>query len=266
MSQDNDTTTCTLICWGLGVAAGALLAVSMVVIGGWDWTPSLFVAAIAAGVLGLLLATFVCREGTAKDDLEAVRKGEKGAVAANSAAAAASATAPAATASDSAATAAGSSEAAGASATSASATTAKDATAGDGAVVKPSKPLPGQAELAERKGDWKYEGEAKDDAGSSAEPAPAAAQAESTDATPVESEPETLTAPRGTPDDLKKISGVGPKLEGVLNDLGFWHFWQIAQWGPEQVAWVDTRLKFKGRIERDNWIAQAKAFSEGQEL
>jgi NADH-quinone oxidoreductase subunit E len=73
-----------------------------------------------------------------------------------------------------------------------------------------------------------------------------------------EKQPEVLDAPRdGQADDLKKISGVGPKLEGVLNDLGFYHFAQIAEWGPEEIAWVDSRLKFKGRIERDNWIAQA---------
>jgi NADH-quinone oxidoreductase subunit E len=73
-----------------------------------------------------------------------------------------------------------------------------------------------------------------------------------------ESQPETLSAPRdGGADDLKKISGVGPKLEGVLNDLGFWHFDQIAKWTAGDVAWVDSRLKFKGRIARDNWMAQA---------
>ncbi len=78
-----------------------------------------------------------------------------------------------------------------------------------------------------------------------------------------EERPETLTAPRdGGADDLKKISGVGPKLEGVLNELGFWHFDQIAKWTPAQVAWVDSRLKFKGRIERDDWIGQATAFAK----
>ena len=73
-----------------------------------------------------------------------------------------------------------------------------------------------------------------------------------------EKKPGTMTAPRkGVADDLKLISGVGPKLEGVLNELGFWHFDQIAKWTPEEIAWVDARLKFKGRIARDNWMAQA---------
>ncbi|WP_375280521.1 NADH-quinone oxidoreductase subunit E [Pseudooctadecabacter sp.] len=84
---------------------------------------------------------------------------------------------------------------------------------------------------------------------------PATAAAASSTA---EKKPRTMTAPRKAgADDLKLISGVGPKLEGVLNELGFWHFDQIAKWTEAEVAWVDSRLKFKGRIERDNWIAQA---------
>ncbi len=78
-----------------------------------------------------------------------------------------------------------------------------------------------------------------------------------------EAKPETLSGPRAgqTADDLKRITGVGPKLEGVLNELGFYHFDQIAAWTPEQVAWVDARLTFKGRIERDDWIGQAAKFA-----
>ncbi|GAB5449117.1 NADH-quinone oxidoreductase subunit E [Gymnodinialimonas sp.] len=77
-----------------------------------------------------------------------------------------------------------------------------------------------------------------------------------------EQAPELLTEARaGGADDLKRISGVGPKLEGVLNELGFYHFDQIAAWGPSEIAWVDARLKFKGRIERDDWVSQAAAFA-----
>jgi hypothetical protein len=43
--------------------------------------------------------------------------------------------------------------------------------------------------------------------------------------------------------------------------MGFYHFDQIAAWTPAEVAWVDARLKFKGRIERDDWIAQAAALA-----
>ena len=78
-----------------------------------------------------------------------------------------------------------------------------------------------------------------------------------------EAEPERLTGPREgrAADDLKRITGVGPQLEGLLHELGFYHFDQIAAWTPAQVAWVDARLKFKGRIARDGWIEQARALA-----
>ncbi|WP_337660488.1 hypothetical protein [Anderseniella sp. Alg231-50] len=62
----------------------------------------------------------------------------------------------------------------------------------------------------------------------------------------------------GKPDKLQMISGVGPKLEKTLHGLGFFHFDQIAAWGKDQIDWVDEHLRYKGRIERDEWIAQAK--------
>ncbi|MEE4236942.1 MAG: dipeptide ABC transporter ATP-binding protein [Anderseniella sp.] len=73
--------------------------------------------------------------------------------------------------------------------------------------------------------------------------------------------PERLTKPQGKADDLKLISGVGPKLEGTLNKLGFWHFEQIARWTKKDIAIVDDELSFKGRIERDEWVKQAKALA-----
>jgi len=62
-------------------------------------------------------------------------------------------------------------------------------------------------------------------------------------------------AREGGADDLKRISGVGPKLEGLLHENGVFHFDQIAAWGPAEIAYMDDKLSFKGRIERDNWIA-----------
>lgn len=66
-----------------------------------------------------------------------------------------------------------------------------------------------------------------------------------------------LKKPKGEADDLKQISGVGPKLEGILNENGVFHFWQIAEWKMVDVAYMDEQLSFKGRIERDDWIAKA---------
>lgn len=59
-------------------------------------------------------------------------------------------------------------------------------------------------------------------------------------------------------DDLKKISGVGPALETKLNGFGVYTFQQIADWTPENIEAFDNLLSFKGRIERDGWLEQAK--------
>ena len=72
--------------------------------------------------------------------------------------------------------------------------------------------------------------------------------------------PAALAQPReGGEDDLKKIKGVGPKLEELLHSLGFYHFDQIAAWTPAELGWVDQNLEgFRGRASRDEWVAQAK--------
>ena len=74
--------------------------------------------------------------------------------------------------------------------------------------------------------------------------------------------PKAMTAPK-VPDDLKLISGVGPKLEGVLNGLGIFKFAQIEKWKRAEIDWADDYLSFKGRIERDDWIRQASALAKG---
>jgi predicted flap endonuclease-1-like 5' DNA nuclease len=67
------------------------------------------------------------------------------------------------------------------------------------------------------------------------------------------------TARAGGADDLKKIKGVGPKLEQVLNGMGVYHYDQIAGWTEEELAWVDENIEgFKGRASRDEWVAQAR--------
>jgi len=67
------------------------------------------------------------------------------------------------------------------------------------------------------------------------------------------------------PDDLKMISGVGPKIEGILHSLGIFTFSQVASWKKAEREWVDGYLKFKGRIEREDWLKQAKALAKGGE-
>lgn len=79
--------------------------------------------------------------------------------------------------------------------------------------------------------------------------------------------PEALSAPRGgAADDLKRIKGIGPKLELLCHELGFYHFDQIAGWSAAEVAWVDENLTgFKGRVSRDNWVDQARTLAGGGE-
>jgi predicted flap endonuclease-1-like 5' DNA nuclease len=78
--------------------------------------------------------------------------------------------------------------------------------------------------------------------------------------------PQGLISPRGgVPDDLKRIKGVGPQNEGRLHGLGIWHFQQIADWTRENVLWVGSYLAFPGRIDREEWIAQAKILTQGLE-
>ena len=59
-------------------------------------------------------------------------------------------------------------------------------------------------------------------------------------------------------DDLKEIGGVGPKLEEKLNSIGVYKYEQIANWKKENIEEFDELLSFKGRIERDEWVAKAK--------
>lgn len=79
--------------------------------------------------------------------------------------------------------------------------------------------------------------------------------------------PRGRTAPRKAgADDLKQIKGVGPKIETMLNSMGFFHFDQIAKWGDSEIAWVDENLEgFKGRVSRDGWTDQARKLSAGEE-
>lgn len=71
-----------------------------------------------------------------------------------------------------------------------------------------------------------------------------------------------LSKPQGAADDLKKISGVGPKLENTLNQIGVFHFAQIARLSEKAITELDDKLAFKGRIARDKWVEQAVALEK----
>lgn len=73
-----------------------------------------------------------------------------------------------------------------------------------------------------------------------------------------------IAAAIGDPDDLRKIKGIGPKLNALLSELGVSRYDQIATWTAADVAEVDPYLgTFKGRIARDNWIEQASFLARG---
>jgi large subunit ribosomal protein L21 len=103
---------------------------------------------------------------------------------------------------------------------------------------------------------------AKTEAAPAEEKAPAKAKAKKAPAKAAAAEGAALfSAPAGDKDDLKKISGVGPVLEGKLNALGVTQFAQVAAFTADDIAKLDDALSFKGRIERDNWLEQAAAFA-----
>ena len=75
--------------------------------------------------------------------------------------------------------------------------------------------------------------------------------------------PYGLASALGQADNLKKIRGIGPQNERRLHGLGIWHFSQIAAWSEDNVKWIGSYLAFSGRIQRENWIAQARELAAG---
>jgi predicted flap endonuclease-1-like 5' DNA nuclease len=73
-------------------------------------------------------------------------------------------------------------------------------------------------------------------------------------------QPEQIEKPENGGDDLTAITGIGPRIGEVLNELGIFVYSQIAAWTPENETWIENHLSFKGRVSRENWVEQAKAF------
>ncbi|WP_246035885.1 endonuclease [Aliishimia ponticola] len=306
-----------------------MTAILLLLLGDWRLISAIFAGVILTIILGALLEWTVCRTQPASGNATYGGAGHDGAAAGQEPVASSSATAAAAgvaaggagAAVAAAATTAESEEAEDAAASGAApaedanpladdaamasapgdAATAAPETAEAEAVMKPSQSLPGEEELAARKGSWTYDGGASGDAAEPAKaapeptPAPAPAAEDPVAAAPVAAapvaaaattetgvdydgdgviegtnegaRPETLDGPRGgKADDLKQIKGIGPKLEQLCNSLGFYHFDQIASWSADEVAWVDANLLgFKGRVSRDKWVEQAKVLASGGE-
>ncbi len=76
-----------------------------------------------------------------------------------------------------------------------------------------------------------------------------------------ETAPMQLNEPKGKKDNLKDIKGIGLSIETLLNNLGIYHYDQIASWDKDNINWIEKELDFKGRIDREEWVSQAKILS-----
>ena len=277
MTTNSGGLSCSLGCWLLAAGVGFLTAVLLLVLGNTGWIGSVFLGGLAFVLLGLLFNWLFCaplpKLGEVKPgDAYAARTSAQGSAGhgATTTAAAAPAAKPAPTASS--APAAKPAAPAAAAAPVASAAAASAAAASEPA-VKPSAKLKGEEELSARKGDWKYDGDGQASKASAEKSASIDEDGIDRDGDGVVEgknegrRPEALTGPRGgTADDLKRIKGIGPKLEQLCFKLGFYHFDQIAAWESDEVAWVDANLEgFKGRVTRDEWVRQAKLLASGGE-
>ncbi|MEL6465344.1 MAG: endonuclease [Pseudomonadota bacterium] len=238
MDNNEGLISCTIGCWLVALLGGVLAAMLLMVLGGWTFMQGVFMGVVVFAIAGALLSWIICKPLPAigSEQVAPPKTDEVDRPVAQPAAA----------------------------------TAAPSASAAAAPEIKPSTPLSGEADLAKRKGEWKYEAEPQTKpAAKKAAPKKAAAK-KKTEAPAVEgsgSKPETLAAARdGKPDNLKEIKGVGPKLEALLHTMGFYHFDQVASWGPNEVAWVDQNLEgFKGRVTRDDWVEQAKILAAGGE-
>ncbi|WP_270729687.1 endonuclease [Shimia sp. Alg240-R146] len=235
MATENKNMTCTIACWVIAAIVGLI---AFMVLKGILWTLlALIFGVVVVVVLGLWMVKTFC-----------VTEAAPASIPASAPAAAPAPAAPAAQPADEPAE-AESEAAADEAAANANEAMAADASDADStaSVIKPSTELPGQKELAERKGEWTYEKPADEAAPKAAKAAP---------------KPKAAAATSGA-DDLKQLKGVGPALEKKLQENGVTTFAQIAAWGAADIADMDDKLSFKGRIERDGWVEQAKTLAEG---
>ena len=277
MLEHNFGTKCRVGCWGAGAGAG-LLAIILL-----SFQANLFAAVLVGIALAVLMAQVLIQLVCHNDELAQSGMSE---------AAPDDAAKPMAEATESPA-AAVAAAGAGAAPAGQPASDKADDTGADSAsqTVKSGTLLKGEQEVAQSAGSWSYTNDdraakaatkkpedldkmddsahlfvsedADAEAGAQVKPDFDAHGASGGDGEG--KKPEGLSGPRdGKADNLKEIKGVGPKLETLLNDLGFYHFDQIANWSEAEIAWVDANLKgFKGRASRDEWISQAKILASG---
>lgn len=297
MSDNSDGWTCTATCWGIAALAGILAAAVLMVLGGWSFLQATFIGIVFFVIGGAIMQLVLCRSLPAPKEAAvpvagsaaqasaqpaavaptAAKTAVAGAAVAASVATAASAKtakAPTAAKAKPKANGAASTTPAGIAATGATTSKAKTTKAPAKAAAKAgkaptAKAAPKAAAKTATKAATTTKAVPKAAAAKAAKPKAAAKTATASKAAarkPVaaDGQPEVLKKARASgADDLKQIKGVGPGLEKTLNELGFYHFDQVAGWRKKEVEWVDSRLKFKGRIERDEWIKQCKVLAKG---
>ena len=303
MSNLTEREACTKRCWYIGGGIGLVLAFLLLAISSWGLISSIFAGIVVAVIAGLLLQKFLCSEAeTSMPAASPSRPVTTTAAAAPTASAAApqpasrdaSDATPApgglmSTPSDNDAPAPKKATAKKPAAKKTAAKTATAATTASAPVAEPAAKAAAKKTAAKTKAASTGAATAKKTATSAKAPAaakatkpaagktakakpaadkaaPAAKAKPARKPVAADGKPEMLTKARASgADDLKLISGVGPKLEGTLNELGVYHYDQVAGWRKKEIEWVDARLRFKGRIERDGWIAQAKILAKGGE-
>lgn len=235
MTQSNSPTglnACTIVCWLLAFAFGIFVAAALIGWAGWHGLVAAVIGLIALLIAGWLLKGIFCAA-------EIPASG----VTTTTAAAAVS--------------------------TAAVATTAKEKPATKAAAKKPAakKTAAKSAPAAKTKTAAAKKPAAKKAAAPKAKPAakkPAVAKKPAAKKIAAKKTPTKFyKKPPAKIDDLKLISGVGPKLEATLHQIGIYQYDQVSAWKKTDIKKVDDQLKFKGRIERDDWMAQAKILAKG---
>ena len=282
MRKKKKKSSCQVGCWAMAAAAGVLTFIMLSTIGDYSFLPAVVLGILIFGLLGLLFNWLFCAP------LPAAR--EKTDLSAASADAASTSTSASSASNAGAATVTSDSAAADKAAVEAKAQAAADKKAKVAADKKAKAAADKKAADKKTKADEKA-AKTKADADQKAadkkakaaktkayKTAAAKAEADAKagedfdgddvrEAADEGTKPATLAAAReGGADDLKRIKGIGPKLEKLCNTMGFFHFDQIAAWTPDEMAWVNANLEgFKGRATRDKWIDQAKLLAAGKE-
>ena len=279
MSDHKKNSASQMGCWAMAAVAGLLTFVMLLTVGGYTFMPAAFVGAIAFILLGLLFGWLFCtplpsavdRSATGSTSAAATSGSTAPSAGATASVAAGASAAVASTSTSSASDAAKAAAAKAAAAKAAADKAAADKVAADKAAA--DKAEANKAAAKKKAAADKKAAKAAADKAAADKAVADAASGEDYDGDGVReganegTKPATLTAAReGGADDLKRIKGIGPKLEKLCNTMGFFHFDQIAAWTPEEMAWVNANLEgFKGRATRDKWIEQAKLLASGAE-